>query len=322
MYYELLAILFLTGIGIVAGRILIPFLRKLKFGQTVREEGPESHKAKTGTPTMGGILFFIMFLIGGIIFGSGFIFGANGKEIWFMIFFSLVFGLIGFADDYLIILKKNNQGLNAKSKLLLIIFAALSGTWFYLNVLGYSTVIGINKFGFFIDLGTFYYFFAVLLIAGTTNAVNLTDGIDGLSTSISVVATLFYYIYAHSTNHYSVVVFCIFLFSSSFAFLYYNWNPAKVFMGDTGSLFLGGALAAMAMITKTEILLPLVGGVFVLETLSVIGQVFSYKMFKKRIFKMSPIHHHFELSGWREKKIVLIFSGTGFIFLILSLMLI
>jgi phospho-N-acetylmuramoyl-pentapeptide-transferase len=322
MYYELFVLLILTGLGIIAGKFLIPFLHKLKFGQTVREEGPESHKTKTGTPTMGGILFFIMFLLGGIIFGSGLLFGAISKELWFMIVFSLVFGLIGFADDFLIILKKNNQGLNAKSKLLLIILAALSGTWFYLNVLNYSTVIGLEKFGFSVDLGYFYYVFAIILIAGTTNAVNLTDGIDGLSSSVTVVAALFYFIYGQISENYNVVVFTILLLSSCLAFLYYNWNPARVFMGDTGSLLLGGALAALAMTTKTEILLPLVGGVFVLETLSVIGQVFSYKMFKKRIFKMSPIHHHFELSGWKEKKIVVIFSGVGFIFLILSLILI
>lgn len=316
MYYESMVFLILTGIGVLSGKFLIPFLRRLKFGQTVREEGPESHKAKTGTPTMGGLLFFLLFIIGGLLFA-----GKN-QEVWFMIVFSLSFGIIGFIDDYLIILKKSNEGLSAKSKFLLLCITALAGTYYYLNFLNYSEAVYFAPLGFAFESKVFYYAFAVLLIVGTTNAVNITDGIDGLSTSVTITASLFYLIYSYINQQTNVLLFIIILLSSCFAFLFYNWNPAKVFMGDTGSLLLGGALASAAMLTKTELLLPLVGGVFVLETLSVIFQVFSYKMFKKRIFKMSPIHHHFELSGWKEKKIVFVFSGAGFIFLILSLFLI
>lgn len=316
MYYELMVFLILSGIGIISGKILIPFLRKLKFGQTIREEGPESHKAKTGTPTMGGLLFFVVFILGSIIFAP------NNKEVWFMVIFSLAYGLIGFLDDYLIVVKKNNLGLTAKSKFLLLSIASILGTFYYLNVMGYSSNVGIQALGFSIDLGSFYYIFALLLLVGTTNAVNITDGVDGLSTTVTIVASLFFLVYSYIFKINSVMLFSIFILASCFAFLYYNWNPAKVFMGDTGSLFLGGTLAVAAMVTKTELLLPLVGGVYVLETLSVIAQVFSFKVFKKRIFKMSPIHHHFELSGWKEKKIVFVFSGTGAVFLIISLMLI
>ncbi len=316
MYYEIMVFLILSGIGIISGRFLIPFLRKIKFGQTIREEGPESHKTKTGTPTMGGVLFFFLFILGGIFFAN------DSKELWFMIIFSLVFGVIGFLDDYLIVVKKSNIGLTVKSKFLMLCFTSLGATYYYLNVMGHASSLNIESLGIFIDLGIFYYIFALILIVGTTNAVNITDGIDGLSTSVTIVASLFYLIYSFIYKINSVMLFSIFILASCFAFLFYNWYPAKVFMGDTGSLFLGGALAVAAMVTKTELLLPLVGGVYVIETLSVIAQVFSFKVFKKRIFKMSPIHHHFELSGWKEKKIVFVFSGTGLIFLIISLLLI
>lgn len=316
MYYEVMVFLILTGIGIISGKFLIPFLKKLKFGQTIREEGLESHKSKTGTPTMGGMLFFFLFFLGGIIFGWG------DKELWFMIIFSMAFGIIGFTDDYLIILKKSNLGLTARNKLILLCLTSLVGTYYYLNIMGHSSAIGIKVFGLSFELGIFYYIFALILIVGTTNAVNITDGVDGLGASVTIIASLFFLIYSYINNLKSVMLFTILILASCIAFLYYNRYPAKVFMGDTGSLFLGGALAAVAMVTKTELLLPLVGGVFVLETMSVIAQVFSFKVFKKRIFKMSPIHHHFELSGWQEKKIVFVFSGVGLIFLILSLILI
>ena len=316
MYYSVLVFLFAVLAGIMAGKLVIPFLTRLKFGQMVREEGPQSHMKKTGTPTMGGIIFFVVFLIGGFVFGN------LDQELWFMIIFAFSFGIVGFLDDYLIILRKSNQGLSAKTKFLFLTFFAFAGAIYYVDYLGYPTWIGLEKYGLTIELGSWYYLFAAVLMVSATNAVNITDGIDGLSSSVTFVVSLFFIIYSYIYANQNVMIFSFLLAGSCIAFLFFNWHPAKVFLGDTGSLFLGGAVATLSIATKTEIILPLVGIIYVLETLSVIAQVISFKLFKRRIFKMSPIHHHFELIGWKEKKIVKVFSGVGFLFLILSLYLI
>lgn len=295
-------------VALVSGKIVLPLLRRFKFGQSIREEGPESHKKKSGTPTMGGVIFFITVFISPLLLGN-----LDGK-LWIIIIFSLLFGLVGFIDDFLIIKKKQNLGLNAKHKLLLLAFFAILFTYFYINILQYPTTIGLEKYGATIDLGNYYYLFALLLLVGTTNAVNLNDGIDGLCGSITAIAAVFFMVYGVINNDIQIVYFTAILLAACLGFLYYNWNPAKVFMGDTGSLFLGGAIGILSMMTKTEILLPIVGGVYVIETLSVIIQVASFKLTGKRVFRMSPIHHHFELIGWREKKIVYVFSALAVLF--------
>lgn len=313
---EIKILLLMTLFGLVAGKFLIPLLDRLKIGQTVREEGPEKHKEKTGTPTMGGLLFFLLLLLGGLLFA-----GKN-KVFWFLTFSSLSFGLVGFLDDFLIIKMKSNQGLRARSKFLLLLIIAFAGSFYYLKILAYPPTLSFKPLGITWNLGAFYYFFAILMLTATTNAVNITDGLDGLATSLSLIAGLFFLIVAHKYKMEELYLFIILYLAACISFLFYNWHPAKVFMGDTGSLFLGGGLAALAMVTKTEFILPLLAGVFLIETLSVILQVLSFKLRGKRIFKMSPLHHHYELSGWKEKKIVLAFNLSGLIFLILSLLLI
>ncbi len=314
--YEIIILLLMTFLGLVAGKFLIPLLGKFKFGQTIREEGPEKHKKKTGTPTMGGLLFFFVFLLG------GFLFAGKNHIFWFMTVFSLLFGMVGFIDDFLIIKLKSNEGLRPRNKFLLLLLIALAGTFYYLQVLGYPTTISFRPLGFEWDMGALYYLFAILMLTATTNAVNITDGLDGLAASLCLLAGIFFLVVSHIYNLSQITLFILLLLASCLSFLFYNKYPAKVFMGDTGSLFLGGALASLAMFSKTEIILPLLAGVFLIETLSVILQVLSFKLRGKRIFKMSPLHHHFELSGWRERKIVLVFNLAGLLFLILSLLLI
>lgn len=314
--YEITILLLMTFFGLVAGKFLIPLLRKLKFGQTIREEGPEKHKEKTGTPTMGGLLFFFVFLLGGIIFA-----GKN-HVFWFMTIFSLLFGLVGFIDDFLIIKLKSNEGLRPRHKFLLLLLIALGGAFYYLQILEYPSTIYLKALGFEWDMGILYYLFAVLMLTATTNAVNITDGLDGLAASLCLIAGIFFLITSKVYKLSQISLFVILLLASCLSFLFYNKYPAKVFMGDTGSLFLGGALASLAMFSKTEVILPILAGVFLIETLSVILQVASFKIRGKRIFKMSPLHHHFELSGWKEKKIVLVFNLFGLLFLLISLFLI
>ncbi len=303
-------------VGIVSGKLVIPFLHKIKFGQSIREEGPESHHKKKGTPTMGGVIFFIIFII------STLIYGIEASDMWFLVLVSIAFGLVGFSDDYLIIKKKANEGLTVRFKFILLTLISLVSVFVYLEVLGYPSTLSFGRTSFMVDLGYGYYVFGLLLLTGTTNAVNITDGVDGLSSSVTAIASIFFIIYAWVYQLNDVLIFSIVLLAATLAFLFFNWYPAKVFMGDTGSLFLGGAVAALAMVTKTELLLPIVGMVYVIETLSVILQVFSFKVFGKRIIKMSPLHHHFELTGWSEEKIVLSFSAFGLLCLTIAILII
>ena len=287
--------------SLVSGPIAIPLLRKLKFGQNIREEGPESHLKKAGTPTMGGILFILSSLIVMLILGYKF----NDKAM--IALYSLIaFGFIGFLDDLLKILKKQSEGLKPGQKMiLLLIFSIALAIYGYYNL---NTNLLIPFTSFEIPLGILYIPFVVIIYAATTNAVNLTDGLDGLATSVSILVLTFFTIVCFMMKETSLAVFCVVLIGGLIGFLKYNAYPAKIFMGDTGSLAIGGAIATVAIILEQPLLIIIVGGVYVFETLSVIIQVTSFKLTGKRVFKMAPVHHHFEKCGWSEIKIVTVFS--------------
>ncbi len=291
----------------VCGIFAIPFLHKLKFGQEIREDGPSWHKKKSGTPTMGGVIFIIAMtvtiLLGWVVFKFSMP-DKNLKGIMLMLGMSLAFGLIGFLDDYIKVILKRNLGLTAKQKFSLqVIVSVLFTVWFVASGT-VSTKIIIPFTDFELNLWYFYIPFIVLVILATVNSVNLTDGLDGLATSVTIVIAIFYMIISNLRGFDAVSIFSSALIGGLFGFLIFNRYPARVFMGDTGSLFLGGAVCSMAIYMKQPITLIIVGLVYVLESLSVIIQVWYFKKTGKRIFKMSPIHHHFEMCGWSEKKIV------------------
>ncbi len=305
-------------ISFIFGEKIIEKLKQLKIGQYIREEGPERHKLKEGTPTMGGILIILSTVIPAILWVK-----LNNPYLWIMIFTILSFGLIGFIDDYKKIMRKNNLGLTAKQKFTLeFLFAFIIALVLYF-IPSIDTVL---RFPFFknlsLDLGIFYIPFAMFVIVGTSNAVNLTDGLDGLAIGPAITTVGTYLIFAYIAGnskiaHYLLVpyipgvgeitIFLGAMFGAGLGFLWFNSYPAQVFMGDVGSLSIGATLGVSALITKNEILLIIVGGIFVIETLSVIIQVASYKLRGKRIFRMAPIHHHFELKGWDEPKIIVRF---------------
>lgn len=310
-----LALAFAISLGtcLIIGPVLIPALRRLKFGQSVRSDGPQSHLQKQGTPTMGGVMFFFSFILGTV-----FLAGGSGVT-WFMLICALGFGLIGFVDDYIKIVKKRSLGLTAKQKLLaqLIFSVALALAADYIGI---STAIIIPLLGWNVELYLGYYFFVVFLLVGTTNAVNLTDGLDGLASGVTMIVALGYILIGYLSGNVSVMVFAAVLMGSCLGFLVFNHHPAKVFMGDTGSLALGGAVAALAIATKTELLLPLIGIIYVAETMSDIIQVSVYKKKKVRVFKMAPLHHHFELCGWSEWKVVRVFWAVTAAAVLLTLL--
>lgn len=292
---------------LVLGKIGIPLLQRLKAQQSIREEGPQAHLAKAGTPTMGG-LFMMLALVLTIC-----IVPPYSVTLWMLLFLTLGHGLLGFSDDFIKAVKRRNLGLTAKQKLagqvvLAVLFCYISTTYAALPTTLWIPLVDIT-----VDLGVAYYILALLIIIGTTNAVNLTDGLDGLATGISAIAGAAYAVVGLLVGSLSVTFFGIIVSGVCLGFLYFNANPAKVFMGDTGSLALGGAFAGMAIATKTEILLVIIGFVFVVEALSVILQVASFKTRGVRIFRMSPIHHHFELGGWSERKVVYVFWAVSLV---------
>ncbi|KZL94174.1 phospho-N-acetylmuramoyl-pentapeptide-transferase [Clostridium magnum] len=289
-------------ISILEGPVIIPLLHKLKFGQSIREEGPKSHQKKAGTPTMGGIIFIISSFITMLL-----IVKKPGDEAMVALYAFVAFGIIGALDDGLKIIRKKNLGLRAYQKMILLL--VVSGSFAYYAAhnpyIGTSIILPFAHKTW--DLGVFYIPFIIIYFAATTNAVNLTDGLDGLATSVTLLVMTFFALVSFATGHYTLAIFCAVVAGALLGFLRYNAFPAQVFMGDTGSLALGGAIAAIAMILKMPLLVIIVGGIYVMETLSVILQVASFKLTGKRIFKMSPLHHHFELSGWHETKVVSIF---------------
>lgn len=296
---------------------LIKYLHYLKFGQAIREEGPQSHMHKKGTPTMGGISFIVATVLTLII--AMFIDSSNIKYYFLFIYTTISFSIIGYIDDMLIVVKKKNDGLAPRKKLMLqILFSII----FYVLVkfiyedINYIYIPGLE---YQLNISYLYMVFVVFWQTGFSNAVNLTDGLDGLATSVTIITTSTFALLAYKENNFPVFVFCLVLVGALIGFLLFNKNPAKIFMGDTGSLALGGILAAISIILHKEIAFILIGLVYILETLSVIIQVAYFKKTGKRIFKMSPLHHHFELSGYGEVKTVYLFviialisSGVGY----------
>ena len=284
---------------------LIKYLHELKFGQAIREEGPQSHMHKKGTPTMGGISFIISIIISLVI--AMFLDSENMKYYFLFVYTTISFSIIGYIDDMLIVVKKKNDGLAPRKKLMLqILFSVI---FYILVTFIYKDInyIHIPVLDYKLNISYLYLIFIVFWQTGFSNAVNLTDGLDGLATSVTIITTTTFALLAYKENNYPVLVFCLTIVGALLGFLLFNRNPAKIFMGDTGSLALGGILAAISVILHKEIAFLFIGLVYILETLSVIIQVAYFKKTGKRIFKMSPLHHHFELSGYGEVKTVYIF---------------
>ena len=309
----------LVGIPVTAfivcalvGPVLIPYLHKLKFGQSIRECGPASHMKKSGTPTMGGLMMLAALII-------ALLWGQFTPHVIIALVLTVGHAVIGFIDDYIKVVMKRNLGLTAKQKFLLQFILAGAYVYFAETHIQ-NTELWVPFVNMTIDLGWGYYVLAFLLLVGTTNAVNLTDGLDGLVSFVSLPVTMVFAFIAYMQGMLDLCGFSLGLTGACLGFLLFNRHPAQVFMGDTGSLALGGAVAAMALLTHTELLLVIVGGIYVAEALSVIIQV-TYFRFSggKRIFRMAPLHHHFELGGWKEVKVVRVFTLVSCVLSILGL---
>ena len=289
-------------ISLLLGPIIIPMLRRFKIGQSIREDGPQSHLSKTGTPTMGGIIIFAALLI--TVVTSGIL----TRDSILLLMATLGFGLIGFIDDYIKIVKKRNLGLRAYQKLVFQIIIAVILAVYQTNtsVAGTKVIIPFVK-NQYLDLGVMYIPFIVFVVVSIVNSVNLTDGLDGLATGTTIIVLSFFSLVALNWGMESIAMFSSALTGACMGFLIHNAHPAKVFMGDTGSLALGGALSAITIIMNLPLIFPIVGGIFTVEALSVVIQVASFKLTGKRVFLMSPLHHHYEQKGWKETKVVGVF---------------
>lgn len=298
------ALVIALAVGLAAGPFIIPILHRLKFGQEIREEGPSWHQSKSGTPTMGGVIFILAIFVACVA-----VYYRDFKVIM-LLYLSLAFGAIGFVDDFIKVKMKRNLGLTEIQKLLMQIVASVIfvGVLYHNGMLPTVLLIPFTHIQF--QMGLWYLPFAVLVIIAGVNAVNLTDGIDGLATSVSVIVMAFFCLACGKLGN-SASGFAVATAGGCLAFLWFNKHPAKVFMGDTGSLFLGGAVSGLAVICGMPLFLVIAGGIYVMETASVILQVGSFKLTGKRLFKMSPIHHHFEMCGWSERKIVGVFSAVS-----------
>jgi len=296
---SLLALGLAFFLGVILGPVFIPLLRRLKAGQSIREEAPERHQSKAGTPTMGGIIFITAIIIASLVAG-----GLKTSLLNALLVMT-AFGAIGFMDDYIKVVLKRNLGLRARDKLFWQIAVSLFFTYVIHYQLHLNTTIFIPFTDWQIALPIWLYFILVLgVLVGASNGVNLTDGLDGLAAGVTVSVAIGYWLVTIMTKNYELAPMAAALTGGCLAFLIYNRYPAKVFMGDTGSMALGGAVAALAVTTKTELALVLIGGIYVAETLSVIIQVASFKSTGKRVFLMSPLHHHFELKGQAETQVV------------------
>ena len=334
--------------GLIIGPLVINRLREFQIGQYIREEGPKAHQKKAGTPTMGGVLIVISIVIPTLLWAD-----LSNRFVWIAVLATCAFAAIGFTDDYTKVIHKRNLGLTARAKLGLQILTSILVAVALIAMQGralYSTKLVvpflkqfhpdlvIDRLMHNPDLWPLaflpFIIFVVLMIVGASNAVNLTDGLDGLAIGCTVIAagalTVLTYVSGHATfSTYlelqrmpqvgELTIFCGAMVGAAIGFLWYNAHPAEVFMGDVGSLALGGAIGTVAVVIKQELLLPFIGGVFVIEALSVILQVASYKLRKKRIFKMAPIHHHFELVGWSESKIIVRFWIASLVFALFAL---
>lgn len=299
-------------ITLILGPLIIPFLRKLKVGQTVREDGPKSHLQKTGTPTIGGIIIIISIII------TSFTSGLINRDLLVALGTTIAFGLIGFIDDFIKVVLRRSLGLRAYQKMGLQIVVAIFLAIYQSNIsiMGTKVIVPFVRGSFtignivipqYFDLGIFYIPFIVFVVVATVNSVNLTDGLDGLASGVTLIIAAFFALLAMNWGYTSLAIFSAAVAGACLGFLRYNSHPAQVFMGDTGSLSLGGAISAVAVLMNVSLIIPIVGGIYFVESVSVILQVISYKLTKKRIFKMSPLHHHYELSGWAETKVVVVF---------------
>lgn len=283
------------------GPVLIKYLHKLNFGQSIRECGPASHMKKSGTPTMGGLMMLAALTL-------ALLWGSFTPRVVIALVLTLGHGAIGFIDDYIKVVMKRNLGLTAKQKFLLQFILAGAYVYFAETHIG-NTALWVPGLNVSLDLGWGYYALAFVLLVGTTNAVNLTDGLDGLVSFVSLPVTLAFAFIAYMQGFLDLSGFALGIAGACLGFLLFNRHPAQVFMGDTGSLALGGGVAALALLTRTELLLVIIGGVYVAEALSVIIQVGYFRLTGgKRFFRMAPVHHHFELGGWREVKVVRVFT--------------
>jgi len=315
---------------LLLGPVFIAMLKKIGCAQNVREDGPSTHRVKEGTPTAGGLLVLLSVILSSLLWAD-----ITNHYVWIMMFAIIGMGAIGFIDDYKKIKYANSKGISAKQKLLFqAAVAVVIALMLYLEP-DFNTRLSIPFFKEVLpDLGVFYPVFVLVVIVGASNAVNLTDGLDGLATGLVLIVSATYLLFSYITGHFGLsdylkityiagtgelTVICGALVGACMGFLWYNTHPAQIFMGDVGSLALGGSLGTIAVITKHEILLALVGGVFVIEALSVIFQVGSFKLRKKRIFEMAPIHHHFELKGWAEPKIIVRFWIAGIVLALLAI---
>lgn len=295
---------------------LIKFFTARKIGQVVRTDGPEPHLKKQGTPTMGGIAIILSAVVSWAAVSATRGYSLRGFLVLGVV---LACGLIGLIDDYLKTARRRSLGLKARHKLILQLLVSLLFSYVAIEYAGLPTTVELPLTGFVLELGPLYPVFVYLIIAATTNTVNLTDGLDGLAAGTVAIASAALAAIAFREKMPDLAFFAAAIAGASAGFLWWNAYPARIFMGDTGSLSLGGAIAVISILTKTELFLPLIGGIFVIEGISVILQVLSFRMFKKRIFKMAPIHHHFEMLGWSETQIMIRFwilagflSGLGF----------
>lgn len=322
----------LTGVvlSLLLGPSFIRAARRLSIGQTIREEGPERHQSKAGTPTMGGLLILTAVIVPTLLWSD-----LSNVYVWLAIGTTIGLGAVGFADDLLKVRRRHNRGLSMKAKfaLQLLVGAALGA-----GLVSFTPLDANLSFPFFktlvLELGVFYIPFVAILIAGSSNAVNLTDGLDGLAIGATLVAAATYAVFVYIAGNSiaagylqvsyvpgagEVAIICSALVGASLGFLWFNAHPAQVFMGDVGSLAIGGTIGAVAVLSKQELLLVLVGGLFVLEALSVIVQVASFKMTGRRVLRMAPIHHHFELRGWSENQVIVRFWILAVLFAFLGL---
>ncbi|SDM90539.1 Phospho-N-acetylmuramoyl-pentapeptide-transferase [Paenibacillus sp. yr247] len=310
------AILLTMGVAfvlaLIMGPLFIPILRRMKFGQQIREDGPQGHLKKQGTPTMGGVIILLALALATLRFAD------KNMDLLILLIASLGYGLVGFLDDYIKIIFKRSLGLTAKQKLFgqLLISAIVC---YLLVIQGHSTDLYIPFVEFHFNPGWLYFPLMAILMLGASNAVNFTDGLDGLLAGTSAIAFGAYTVIAMNNTQPEAAIFSAAMVGAVLGFLVFNAHPAKVFMGDTGSLGIGGGLVAVAILTKAELLLAIVGGVFLIEILSVVIQVVSFKTRGKRVFKMSPIHHHFELVGWSEWRVVITFWVVGLVLAVLGL---
>lgn len=310
----------LTAMAFIITVIATPFtiiaMKHISAGQSIREEGPKTHMVKSGTPTMGGLAIIGAVLITSLTAGN------LSRDMLVILVAFTAFGILGFLDDFVKVSMKRNLGLTAKQKLVLQILIAVGLAYYQSRVSVYGTSVAIPFINEYVDFGLWYIPFVAFVVVAMVNSVNLTDGLDGLASGVTLIVALFLAIVGATYGFTTTTIFCSAITGACLGFLMFNRHPAKIFMGDTGSLALGGGVAAAAIMMNIELIIPIAGGIYVAEALSVILQVVSFKTRGKRIFKMAPLHHHFELSGWKETKVVTVFWIVTFVLCSISLLII